>query len=74
MKYALKMLCGLALVSGIGGAAGVANAAPCGGIKVSEGSLTFGQRMTLDSSRSDEGTACIKAVAEQLLRDRKSVV
>ena len=66
MRHALNMLCGLALVTAAGGVANAA--APCGGIKVSEGSLTFGDRMTLDGSRSQEGTACIKAVAEQLLK------
>ena len=42
-------------------------AEPCGGIKIAEGALTFGTRMTLDLARGPEGAACFKAVAAALL-------
>lgn len=41
-------------------------ARPCGGIKLGEGSLAFGERLTLDGVKTPEGEACLKAVAEEL--------
>lgn len=41
---------------------------PCGGIKIGEGAMSFGQRLTLDLAKSPEGETCIKAVAAELLK------
>lgn len=62
----IALLGGLALAA----SAPVSRAAePCGGIKVGDGVLTFGTRMTLDLAMGPEGASCFKTVAA-LLRSR----
>lgn len=41
---------------------------PCGGIKVGEGALSFGDRLSLDLVAQPDGDACIKAVAVELAK------
>ncbi len=43
-------------------------AQPCGGIKVGEGALSFGDRLTLDAVKAADGEACLKAVAAELAK------
>lgn len=54
----------LALLSGSAHAA----SSPCGGIKIGEGALSFGERLTLDVAKGPDGESCIKAVAEELAK------
>src|SRR5690606_34961618 len=43
-------------------------AQPCGGIKVGEGALSLGDRLTLDQVSQPDGEACIKAIANELMK------
>jgi len=58
---------GLALTLLLSSAAQAASN-PCGGIKMGEGALSFGDRLTLDAAKGPEGEVCLKAVAAELLK------
>ncbi len=57
---------GLVLALLLSGTAQAAN--PCGGIKIGEGALSFGERLTLDLAKGPEGDLCMKAVAAELMK------
>ena len=43
-------------------------AQPCGGIKVGDGALSLGDRLSLDRVAQPDGEACIKAIATELMK------
>lgn len=64
MRHASIIVMLLALTS----AAPAMASQPCGGIKVGEGALALGDRFALDRVAQPDGEACIKAIADELMK------
>lgn len=65
VRQMMLAACALAMV---GGGTASAAAEPCGGLKVQEGIVSFGDRLTLEAVAGADGEACLKAVAAELTK------